>query len=178
MNDFVEPCAPELLFLRDTGVFEPLATEIIPLAIRPARPDQLRQCFGQRAVAPLACRQGDESVMDFVLAPAGPQRRAHRAHQGRCSNRPLEQGQITRLLQRVALLAESLGRGARLQQDDEREVRPGGLPRHPPDEAASVTPDQRLLSDDGGTGALEEVPLQVVEIGAPNAFDTGSVYER
>src|ERR1700730_14850744 len=113
--------------------------------------------------------------MDFVLAPAGPPRRAHRAQQGRCSNRPREQGQITRLLQRVAFLAESLGRGARLQQDDEREVRPGGLLRHPPDEAASVSSDQRLLSNDGGTGALEEVPLQVVEIGAPNAFDTGSV---
>jgi hypothetical protein len=39
MNDSVEPGEPELLFLRDTGVFEPLATEIIPLAIRPAGPD-------------------------------------------------------------------------------------------------------------------------------------------
>src|SRR3984893_11044231 len=175
MTALVERGEPALLFLRDPGVFKPLATEIIPLAIRPAGPDQLRQCFGQRAVAPLARRQGDESIMDLVLAPARPQRRAHRAHQGRCSHRPLEQGQITRLLQRVAFLADSLGRGARLQQDDEREVRPGGLLRHPLDKPACVTSDQRLFSDDGGTGALEEVLLQVVEIGAPEGFDTGSV---
>jgi hypothetical protein len=113
--------------------------------------------------------------MDLVLAPARPQRRAYRAHQGRCSNRPFEQGQISRLLQSVALLADSLGRGARLQQDDEREVRPGGLLRDPRDEPACVTSDQRLFSDDGGTGALDEVPLQVLEIGAPEALDTGSV---
>src|SRR5262249_29132327 len=57
MDNPVEPPKTELLFLRDTGVFDPLAAEIIPLAIRPAGPDQLRERLRERAVTPLTDRQ-------------------------------------------------------------------------------------------------------------------------
>src|SRR5260370_5219623 len=43
MDDLVEPREPELLFLGDAGVLDPLAAEIITLAIRLAGPTQFRQ---------------------------------------------------------------------------------------------------------------------------------------
>jgi hypothetical protein len=75
-------------------------------------------------------------------------------------------------------MAARLGGGSRLQQDNKGEIRPGGLVRDPFDEAPDVLPNQRLFGDDGGTGALDEVPVQLVQIGAHDALYTAAVEKR
>src|SRR5947209_832807 len=73
MDDLVEPGEPKLLFLSDAGVLDPLPAEIVTLAIRPAGPHQLRQRFGQGAIAALTGGQRLESVMHLELAPTRAQ---------------------------------------------------------------------------------------------------------
>src|SRR6266480_2620397 len=48
-----EPAEPELFLLRNAGVANPLRAQVIAAPVGQARPDQLRQAFGQRAEARL-----------------------------------------------------------------------------------------------------------------------------
>ena len=72
MDDPVEPGEPQLLFLTDAGVLDPLAAEIVTLAIRLTGPHQLRQRFGQGAIAAFAGGQRLQRVIHLVLAPPRP----------------------------------------------------------------------------------------------------------
>ncbi len=50
--------------------------------------------------------------------------------------------------------------------------------RDPFDQAAYISPNQGLLGDDGGAGALNKVPLEFVQVGAHNALYTATVEKR